>query len=83
MRYQQTLETHQPRSGVDNGMLVGTTSYAPVLGIGMVAVGRWARQRWLAFWARHWLSPARLADRDGMGLRRRQQLHRAEFPEQE
>lgn len=50
MRYQENVEVAQPRSGVDAGMLVGTVSYSLLLGIGMVAVGRWARQRWLAFW---------------------------------
>jgi hypothetical protein len=50
VRYQEGIETEVPRSGVDESMLVGTVSYALLLGIGMVAVGRWARQRWLAFW---------------------------------
>lgn len=50
MRYQEGSEVEAPRSGVDTGMLVGTVSYALLLGIGMVVVGRAARQRWLAFW---------------------------------
>lgn len=50
MRYQESVETAAPRSGVDQGMLVATVGYALLLGIGMVAVGRRARQHWLAFW---------------------------------
>ena len=50
MRFQEGSETLLPHSGVDIGMLVGTVSYALLLGIGMVVVGRAARQRWLAFW---------------------------------
>lgn len=50
MRYQEGIEVELPRSGVDNGVLTGTVSYSLLLGIGMVAVGRRARQRWLAFW---------------------------------
>ena len=50
MRYQEGIEIDLPQSGVDTGMLVGTVSYSLLLGIGMVAVGLAARQRWVAFW---------------------------------
>ena len=50
MRYENTVETEMPRSGVDEGILVGTVGYALLLGIGMVLVGRRVQQRWLAFW---------------------------------
>lgn len=50
MRYREGTETELPRSGVDQGMLVGTVSYSLLLGIAMVAVGLAARQRWIAFW---------------------------------
>lgn len=32
-------------------MLAGTVSYSLLLGIGMVAIGHVARQRWLAYWS--------------------------------
>lgn len=50
MRYENNLEVETPRSGVDNGILIGTVGYALLLGIGMVVIGHRARQRWLAFW---------------------------------
>lgn len=50
MRYQEHPDTQQPPSGVHEGMLIGTVSYALLLGIGMVVAGRLARQRWIAFW---------------------------------
>lgn len=50
MRYQEGIESELPRSGVDQGMLVGTVSYSLLLGIAMVVVGLAAHQRWIAFW---------------------------------
>lgn len=50
MRYQEGTESELPRSGVDQGMLIGTVSYSLLLGLGMVVVGLAARQRWIAFW---------------------------------
>lgn len=50
MRYANTVEVEAPRSGVHDGILIGTVGYALLLGIGMVMVGRRAQQRWLAFW---------------------------------
>jgi hypothetical protein len=50
MRYREGTETELPRSGVDQGMLIGTVSYSLLLGIAMVVVGLAARQRWIAFW---------------------------------
>lgn len=51
MRYRENVDiAAAPHAGVDTGMLVGTVSYALLLGIGMVALGLAARQRWVAFW---------------------------------
>lgn len=50
MRYQEGIEIEPPAAGVNENLLIGTVSYALLLGLGMVAAGYWGRQRWIAFW---------------------------------
>lgn len=50
MRYREGEAVDRLASHSSDGMIVGTTIYGFILGIGFVYVGMRYKQRWLAFW---------------------------------